>query len=147
MRLCEYSFTYFSYNGEKMKKILTPAYSLKLKKIILFFTRGLIFFFEWSYSQRCFDVDQRCENRRWKWQRCFDVVRSNQRWNRQHWLDVVERCKFQRWRTQRCFNVGLTLCDVTTSHQPKNKVEPTLKCLLGKFHLTWDTQCVYASHL
>ena len=27
-----------------MKKILTPAYSLKLKKITLFFTQGLIFF-------------------------------------------------------------------------------------------------------
>ena len=50
-----------------------------------------------------------------KWQRCFDVVL---------------RCKFQRWHTQRCFNVDLTLCDVTTSYQPKNNVEPTLKCLL-----------------
>ena len=28
-----------------MKKILTPACSLKLKKLILFFTRGLFFFF------------------------------------------------------------------------------------------------------
>ena len=27
-----------------MKKILTPAYSLKFKKITLFFTQGLIFF-------------------------------------------------------------------------------------------------------
>ena len=27
-----------------MKKILSPAYSLKLKNIILFFNRGLIFF-------------------------------------------------------------------------------------------------------
>ena len=25
----------------------------------------------------------------------------------------------------------MTLCDVATSYQPKNKVEPTLKCLLG----------------
>ena len=29
------------------------------------------------------------------------------------------------------FNVDLTLCDVATSYQPKNNVEPTLKCLLG----------------
>ena len=29
----------------KMKKILSPAYSLKLKSIILFLTRGLIFIF------------------------------------------------------------------------------------------------------
>ena len=28
-----------------MKKILSPAYSLKLKNIVLFLTRGLIFFF------------------------------------------------------------------------------------------------------
>ena len=28
-------------------------------------------------------------------------------------------------------NVDLTLCDVATSYQPKNNVEPTLKCLLG----------------
>ena len=45
---------------------------------------------------------------------------------------VAERCKFQFWRTQRCFNVALTLCDVATSYQPKSKVEPTLKCLLGR---------------
>ena len=46
-----------------MKKILSPAYSLKLKNIILFLNQGLIFF-KWSYSQRCLDVAQRCENRR-----------------------------------------------------------------------------------
>ena len=40
--------------GNKMKKILSPAYSLKLKDIILFLTWD--FFFKWSYSQRCFDV-------------------------------------------------------------------------------------------
>ena len=27
----------------------------------------------------------------------------------------------------------LMLCDVATSYQPKNNVEPTLKCLLGCF--------------
>ena len=48
--------------------------------------------------------------------------------------NFVERCKFQRWRTQRCFNVHLTLCDVATSYQSKNNVEPTLKCLLGRSH-------------
>ena len=69
-----------------MKKILNPAYSLKLKNIILFLTRGLVFIFlkcSCSYSY-CFNVAQRCENLRGKWQRCFDVVQrcSNQRWNR-----------------------------------------------------------------
>ena len=57
-------FYKFLLKWEKMKKILSPAYSLKLKNIILFFNRGLPFFFKWSYSQRCFDVAQRCENRR-----------------------------------------------------------------------------------
>ena len=48
-----------------MKKILSPVYSLKLKNIILFLTRGLLFiFFKWSDSQHCFDVAQRCENLR-----------------------------------------------------------------------------------
>ena len=45
-------------------------------------------------------------------------------------IALFQRCKFQRWRTQRCFSVDLTLCDVATWHQPKNNVEPTVKCLL-----------------
>ena len=45
-----------------MKKILSPAYSLKLKNIILFLNRGLIFiFYKCSYSQRRFKVAERCE--------------------------------------------------------------------------------------
>ena len=50
-------------------------------------------------------------------------------------IALFQRCKFQRWRTQRCFNVDLTLCDIATSYQPKNSVEPTLKCLPGKVQL------------
>ena len=90
--------------GKKIK-VLSPAYSLKLKNIILFLNRGLIFFFKWSYSQRCFDVAKRCQNRRWKWQRCFDVVLrcSIQRWITPQCFNVVQHCQFQRWRTQRCF--------------------------------------------
>ena len=58
----------------KMKNILILMYSLKLKNIILFLTRGSIFiFFKWSYSQRCFDVAQRCKFQRWRTQRCFNV--------------------------------------------------------------------------
>ena len=49
----------------------------------------------------------------------------------QRCFNVVKRCKFWRWLTQRWFNVHLTLCDVATSHQPKNNVGSTLKCLLG----------------
>ena len=90
--------------------------NLLAQKYYLAFESRLNFFFKWSYSQRCFDVAQRCLIQRWNTQRCFNVV---------------ERCEFQRWRTQRCFNVDLTLCDVATSYQPKGNVEPTLKCLLG----------------
>ena len=43
MSLCKYYFTNFSWNGKKMKKILGPAYYLKLKNIILFLTWGLFF--------------------------------------------------------------------------------------------------------
>ena len=46
-----------------MKKILSPVYSLKLKNIILFLIRDLIFiFFKLSYSQTCFDIAQGCKN-------------------------------------------------------------------------------------
>ena len=55
---------------------------------------------------------------------------SIQLWNIKCGFNVVERCKFQHWRTQHCFNIDLMLCNVATSYQPKNNVEPTLKCLL-----------------
>ena len=48
----------------KMKKILSPAHSLKFKNIIWFFEWRLNFFLKWSYPQRCFDVAQPCGNRR-----------------------------------------------------------------------------------
>ena len=35
---------------EKVKKMLSPAYSLKLTNIILFFNRGLFSFKKWSYQ-------------------------------------------------------------------------------------------------
>ena len=34
------------------------------QKYYFVFESTLDFFFKWSYSQRCFDVTQRCENRR-----------------------------------------------------------------------------------
>ena len=34
---------------------------------------------KWSYLQRCFNVAQRCENRHWKRQRCFEL--SNVQFN------------------------------------------------------------------
>ena len=90
-------------------------------------------FSKWWYSQSCFDVAQRCENRRWKWESCLDIAQHYliQLWNTQRCFNVVERCKFQHWPTQRCFNIDLTLCDVGTSYQPKNNVEPTLNVYWG----------------
>ena len=42
------------------------------QKYYFVFESSLFFSFcKWSYLQRCFDVAQRCENRRWKWQRCL----------------------------------------------------------------------------
>ena len=32
------------------------------------------FLFTWLHSQCSFNVSQRCKNKRWKWQRCFDVA-------------------------------------------------------------------------
>ena len=34
----------------------------EVQKYYFVFESRLIFFFKWSYSQRCFDVAQRCEN-------------------------------------------------------------------------------------
>ena len=60
---------------DKMKNILSHAYSSKLKNIILFLNQGLIFiFYKWSYAPRCFNVAQRFENLHWKRKRCLDVV-------------------------------------------------------------------------
>ena len=123
-----------------MKWNLSPAYSLKLKNIILFLNRGSIFiFYKWSYSQRCFNVTQHSKNLRWKW-RCFDYV---WRCSNKRWFDVVKRFKFQRWHMQRCFNIDLTLHDVAKSYQPKNNVETTLKCLLGFLIATFNSIAIH----
>ena len=116
-----------------MKKILSPAYSLKLKNIILFFNRGLIFFSNGhicnvvSTLPNVVKIDVENDN---VVSTLSNVVQFNVE---KH--NVFQRCKFQRWRAQRCFNVDLTLCDVATSYQPKNNVEPTSKCLLERLLL------------
>ena len=50
MRLCKYCFTNSSYKEGKLKKILSLAYSLNLKNIILVLNRGLFVFcfFFWN---------------------------------------------------------------------------------------------------
>ena len=117
----------------KIEKRFESSIFLEAQKYYFAFELRLNLFFKWSYSQRCFDVAQRCKNQRWKWQRCFDIVErcSIQRWNTLRCFNAFERCKFQRWRTQRFFKVDLTLWNVATSYKPKSNVEPTLKCLLG----------------
>ena len=83
------------------------------QKYYFVFESRLNFFFKRSYSQRCFDVVQRCKNRRWKFRRCLTLINS-----------TLEYRTFWRF--------DLTLCGVATSYQPKNNVEPTLKHLLGQ---------------
>ena len=108
-----------------MKKNVENNIFFEVQKYYFVFESRLIFFFQmvifttlfrrcptlWKSTLKLTALFWRCSVQRWKTQRCFNVVL---------------RCKFQR-----CFNVDLTLCDITTSYQPKNNVEPTLKCLLG----------------
>ena len=120
MRLCKYSFTNSSENVEKVKKMLSPAYSLKLTNIILFFNRGLFSFKKWSYQNVISTLSNVVK---------IDVENSN---FVSKLSNVVQF--YVEKRTQRCLNVDLTLCKVATSYQSKNNVEPTLKCLLGQLY-------------
>ena len=49
------------------KKDFESTIFFEAQKYYFVFESRLNFFSKWSYSQRCFDVPQRCENRRWKW--------------------------------------------------------------------------------
>ena len=109
-------FNKFLLKWEKNEVDFESRIFFEAQNIILFLNLDIPLFFKWSKSQRCFDVAQRCSIQRWNTQRCFSTV---------------ERCKFQRWRIQRCFNIDMTLCSIAVSYQPKNNVEPTLKCVLG----------------
>ena len=119
--------------GKKWKKFWVQHILWSSKILFCFESRLYIFFFKWLYSQRCFDVVQLCENRRWKWH-VVSTLSNVAQFNVEKQYRV-QRCKFQRWRTQRCFNVDLTLWDVATLYQPKINAKPTLKCLLGSCYL------------
>ena len=98
---------------DKMKKILSPAYSLKLKNNILFLTTGLIIFFSNGHIH---DVVSTLPNVVKIYVKNDNVVLT---------LSKVVQINVE------IDNVDLTLCDVATSYQSKNNVETTLKCLLG----------------
>ena len=100
----------------KMKKSLSPMYSLKLKNIILFLTQTLIFIlFKWSYSKRCFNVSKRVK----RYIENGKIISTLPNFVQiKCWFDVV-----QGWRTERCFNVYLTLCHVVTSCQSKTTLK------------------------
>ena len=129
LRTLQILFYKFLIKWGKTEEDFESSILLESQKYYFAFESRLIFFFflKWSYSQRCFDVAQRC---------------SIQPWNTQLFFNVAECCRFQRWRTQH-FNVDLTLCDVATSYQPKSNVKPTLKCLLGNI---WTLIYVSTSH-
>ena len=90
-----------------MKKILSPAFSLKLKNIIWFLNQGFIFFSNGHISNvvwtlpNVVKVDVENDNLFW---RCLTLFNSTLKYN------VVS------------FNVDLTLCDVATSYEPNNNV-------------------------
>ena len=54
------SFFLIDHNQKQVLLIKRVIFVLKLKNIFLLIST----FWKWSYSQRCFDVDQRCETRR-----------------------------------------------------------------------------------
>ena len=127
-------FYKFLLKWEKIQKDFESTIFLEAQKYYFAFESRLNFFFKWSYLQRFFDVPQRCENRRWKWQHCLRLFNSTLKYT-----TIFQRCKLQGWHTQRCFDVDLTWCNVPTLYQLKSNVEPTLKCLLGTDYITgWD---------
>ena len=90
-----------------MKKNVKSNIFLEVQNYYFVFESRLILFFKWSYLQRCLDVAQRCENRRWKRQLVLalsNVVQFNVE------IFVVS------------FNVDLTLYDIATSYEPNNNV-------------------------
>ena len=57
-----FPFFLIDHNQKQVLLVKWVIFFLKLKNIFLLF----LTFGRWLYSQCCFDVDQRCETRRWK---------------------------------------------------------------------------------
>ena len=101
-----------------MKKILSPAYSLKLKNINLLLNQGIIFLWNGLIG----NVVSTLPN----------VVKTDVQVHVVLTLPNIVEFDVEIHNVvstlfQRCW----TLCDVAKSYQPKSNVEPTLKCLLG----------------
>ena len=117
--------------GKKIKKILSPAYYLKLlKNIILFFNRNLIFF---SNGHICnvvltlssvVKIDVENDN-------VVSTLSNVAEFNVEKHSVVSTLFNVVNFNADVHNVVSLTLYDVATSYQPKNNVEATLKCLLG----------------
>ena len=109
-----------------MKKILSPAYSLKLKNIILFLNWGLIFFSNGQIRNivstllNVLKIDVENHN-------AVSTLSNNVQFNvKIH--NVVSTLL-------NVVNYNADVHNVATSYQPKNNVAPTLKCLLGSIWL------------
>ena len=63
LRLYKYSISFLLKWG-KIEEDFESSIFLEAQKYYFAFESRLNFFFKWSYLQRCFDVAQRCENRR-----------------------------------------------------------------------------------
>ena len=63
--LCSVCFPFFliDHNQKQMLLIKWTIFFLKLKNILFLLIST---FWKWSFTQRYFDVDQRCETRHWK---------------------------------------------------------------------------------
>ena len=115
----EIFFYKFLFKWGKYEEDFKPSIFFEGEKYYFVLESRLDFFFKWSYSQRCFDVVK------------IDVGQKNV---------VSTMYNVVKFKVEMNNVVDLTLCDVATSYQPKNNVEPTLKCLLGdRSHLLIST--------
>ena len=127
----------------KMKKNVESNIFFEVEKYYFAFESRLIFFFKMvifaTWFRRCPTLWKSTVKMTTLFWRCLMLFSSTLKNT-----TLFRRCstlEFQRWHTQRCFNVDLTLCDVPTSYQPKNNVEPTLKSSVSYFFVLFSTQC------
>ena len=115
-----------------MKKILGPAYSLKLKNVILFLNWGLIFFQLVMFAtlfRHCTAMWKSTLKMNMLFRRCLMLINLT--------LKYTTLLKVVHFNVE-LHNVVSTLtwhCAMSRRHiNLKKNVEPTLKCLLGLLH-------------